>query len=186
MGTDKALIRLGTQTLGGRALQTLNGASDEVLVVGALPAGWDVPESEARCIPDDAPGLGVLGGIATALRVMQHDLALVIACDMPFLTPEALWAVAQAADGFDGAMVCTDRGYEPCCAAYARSALPAIQRMVDSGLLAAQDVPRFARIRAVTADELRRVGIDDIVLTNLNTPADLERVRDLMAKRDHA
>ena len=74
MGRDKRTLRVGNRTL----LSHTKAALSE--------AGW-----KARVVADDLkPGLGPLGGIATALRKTTHSRVLFVGCDMPFLSDELL------------------------------------------------------------------------------------------------
>ena len=74
MGRDKRTLRVGNRTF----LSHTKAALSE--------AGW-----KARVVAKDLkPGLGPLGGIATALRKTTHSRVLFVGCDMPFLSGELL------------------------------------------------------------------------------------------------
>ena len=61
-GSDKALAELGGETLLARAVATLSGWCDQVVVVGR-------EQAPALTLPDwPRPAMGPLGGIAAALR----------------------------------------------------------------------------------------------------------------------
>jgi molybdopterin-guanine dinucleotide biosynthesis protein A len=85
-GSDKALAQLNGQSLLARAVDTLSGWCDAVVVVGR-------DEAPAPTLPDwPNPGMGPLGGIAAALRHAQgagYDAVLSCGVDAPFL-PENL------------------------------------------------------------------------------------------------
>ena len=68
MGADKAMLDFDGQPLLARTLATLRCVADDVLIVGAQPAyaGFG-----ATLVADDWPGLGTLGGLATALRIAR-------------------------------------------------------------------------------------------------------------------
>ena len=53
--------------------------------------------AETRVIPDAQPGLGPLGGLATALAAITTPYAFVIACDMPFAQPALIRLQARLA-----------------------------------------------------------------------------------------
>jgi molybdopterin-guanine dinucleotide biosynthesis protein A len=106
-GSPKALAEYEGQTLADRARRLLDGACDEVLVVG--PGG----------LPD--PGTGPVAAIAAGLRAATNELALVIPVDMPLLTADALRALADACREAAVAQA----GPLPC--AVTRAALPAFE-----------------------------------------------------------
>lgn len=92
-GSDKVFATVGGVRLidaaaaslaGVPTLRVLLGSRERVAAVGpALPAG-----SEA--LADDRPGLGPLGGLATALARHPHGWTALLAADMP-LVPRCWW-----------------------------------------------------------------------------------------------
>jgi molybdenum cofactor guanylyltransferase len=104
----------------------------------------------------DDPGTGPVAAIAAGLRAASHDVAIVIPVDMPLLTVAALHALANACR--DAAV--TQRGPLPC--AVARDALSAF----EAG---------ERRLRTVLAGlDTATVELDERVLANVNTPAELD------------
>jgi molybdopterin-guanine dinucleotide biosynthesis protein A len=94
MGQPKALLRLTPDgpTLIELALAAVRSvAADAILVTNA-------PETYAflgcRMVADQFPGLGALAGIHAGLAVSAHEHNLIVACDMPFLNPALLAALA--------------------------------------------------------------------------------------------
>ena len=77
MGRDKAGAVLAGETLLARAVRTLAEVFDEVLVVGCDGLDFD-PPAHVRAVPDERPGLGPVGGIATALAAARHDWVFVL------------------------------------------------------------------------------------------------------------
>ncbi len=66
-GSDKALAELGGHTLLARAVDTLSGWCEYVVVAGRETA-------PAPCIPDwPHPSMGPLGGIAAGLRLARDE-----------------------------------------------------------------------------------------------------------------
>jgi len=102
------------------------------------------------------PGTGPVAAIAAGLRAATHELAVVIPVDMPLLTAGALRLLAGACR--DAATA--QRGPLPC--AVARRTLPAF----ETG---------ERRLRAVLDGlDTARVEVDEDLLVNVNTPADLD------------
>ena len=105
MGTDKAFVMLAGETLLARALRLCRAVSSQVLIVGDRRKF----ASFAAVVEDVFTGCGPLGGIHAALRASQTDLNLVLAVDVPFVSPALLkLLVARARDS--SAVVTVPRG----------------------------------------------------------------------------
>ncbi len=90
LGRDKAALVLdasGTDLL-TRTARLLQSLLPRVLVVGRTHAGFE-------SLPDDAPGAGPVGGVATALR-HAGTACLVLSCDLPFMDRATLSLLLQA------------------------------------------------------------------------------------------
>lgn len=173
MGTDKALVSFGGRPLISRVVDTLRALSDDIVIASDRTGVYD--GLAARVVPDLRPGCGPLGGIGGGLAGVRHDLALVVACDMPFLSPDFLALLAAKARGRDGAVPMKGGQYEPLHAVYRRSCLPAIERRIGAGDFQAFSFFPDVRIRAVPEAEWRRVDPDGRSLVNLNSADELER-----------
>ena len=95
-GSDKALAELHGRTLIARAVETLEGFCDKVIVVGR-------PSAPAQTIPDwPRPDMGPLGGIAAALRLAQdEDYATVLTCGVDSVAlPDDLLAILSPAPAY--------------------------------------------------------------------------------------
>jgi molybdenum cofactor guanylyltransferase len=102
------------------------------------------------------PGTGPVAAIAAGLRAAAHGLTVVIPVDMPLLTADALRLLAGACR--DAAVA--QAGPLPC--AVARRMLPAF----ETG---------ERRLRTVLAGlDTVHVELDERLLANVNTPADLD------------
>ena len=102
------------------------------------------------------PGTGPVAAIAAGLRVASHEVAVVIPVDMPLLTGEALRLLTGACR--DAAVA--QAGPLPC--AVARRTLPAF----ETG-------ERRLRIVLDGLDTVR-IELEEELLANVNTPADLD------------
>jgi molybdopterin-guanine dinucleotide biosynthesis protein A len=175
MGTDKALIDYQGRPILAHVIDTLRQLSDDVLVVsnrsdvyGPLAAPLD-----ARIVPDYEPPSGPLGGIAAGLAAMNHDLAIVVACDMPFLNLELFRFLIERAGDFDAVVPQTGDQPEPLHAVYRRSCLAAIQRRLANDERRVISFFQDVRLSVVSEAEWRVIDPAGRSLSNLNTPADL-------------
>jgi molybdopterin-guanine dinucleotide biosynthesis protein A len=173
MGTDKAFIEFEGRPLIARVLETLRTLSDDVLIASDRAGAYDGFGS--RVVPDLRPGCGPLGGIGGGLTAAGHELAWVVACDMPFLNPDFLLLLAAKAGAHDGAVPLKNSQYEPLHAVYRRTCLTAVERRLKIGDLQAFRFYPDVRIRAVPEAEWRSVDPEGLSLVNLNSAAELER-----------
>lgn len=178
MGQDKALLRVRPDDppLAQIVIERLRAVADEVFVVASdrpAYARFGVP-----VVPDDHPGTGALGGIATAVRQAEHEACIVVACDLPFLSSELLaWMAGQRA-GWDvviprlpgrsrqgGELV-----FHTLHAIYGRSCLPAIRRRMDDGRYQVIGFFDDVRVRPVTEAEVSAIDPELRSFFNVNTP----------------
>jgi molybdopterin-guanine dinucleotide biosynthesis protein A len=130
MGVDKASVRIGGRRLLDRVLSVVTGLFDDVVVVGR--AEWTDAPGAVRFAEDDFPGRGPLGGLYTGLGLVAHERALVMGCDMPFITAEALRELVSHDGEADATVARTDGCPQPLLAVYDRRVRPVVGRLFTS------------------------------------------------------
>lgn len=178
----------GLELVGGRrVLDRLVDACVEAF--GALPllvanapdaADW---RPGLRVVADLRPGLGAVGGIQTAV-VEAPAPVVVVAWDMPFVTPALLRRLAEGLDDSDAVLPESGsrRGAEPLCAAYGPACGPAIERALAAGDQRAIGFHPWIRVRLLSDTEVRVCGDPARLFFNVNRVEDLreaERLADL-------
>jgi molybdenum cofactor guanylyltransferase len=175
MGRDKALIDFQGQPIITHVMAAVRDLTNDVVVVSNRsdvygPLGAPLG---ARVVADYDPPCGPLGGIAAGLQAMDAEVAIVVACDMPFLSVTLLrWLIDQAA-GYDAVVPQTGAEYEPLHAIYRRTcANPIVQRLAQGDR---RVISFFAdvRLRAIEEAAWRAIDPAGRSLVNLNTPGDL-------------
>lgn len=175
-GGEKAHVGVGGRTVIDRVIDVVAPITDRVVVVtSAGKADLGLP-AEDRVITDRYPGTGPLGGICTGLEAMESELAVVVACDLPFLNGGLLRFVLRLADGFEAVVARREDGRaQPLHALYARACRGAMQRELAAGRLSVWRVLEDLHTRYVGPEECRRLDPDLLSFFNLNTPEDLEQ-----------
>lgn len=168
MGRDKALLRLDGRPLIGLVAERLRAVTGEVIVVA--DHGERYRGFADRTVSDVYPGVGTLGGIHAGLLAAAHDLAVVVACDMPSLDPNVLTWFVDAADGVDLVVLRHEKGVEPLHAVYRKTCLPAIESTIRSGERCAFAFYDQIQIRYVAPEELAVLDPDLASFANVNTP----------------
>jgi molybdopterin-guanine dinucleotide biosynthesis protein A len=188
MGQDKRRLQLwgaaGPMLL-EHTIAFVADVCDEVVVVLNDPSEWS--QLGARIIGDVYPDGGALGGIFSGLRAAQFEHAFVVAADMPLLNRDlALWMIAQPRDydvlvpRIDGTSRARNRlGVETLHAIYSRACLSAMQQQLDAGNPQVIGFFPHVRVRMVEQSTLVQFDPDGMAFSNVNTPADVARVRAL-------
>jgi molybdopterin-guanine dinucleotide biosynthesis protein A len=188
MGQDKAFLRLepGGSMLLEIVLGRLRGVADDVLVVAN-----DVERHlgfGARVVPDVIPGFGTLSGIHAALTVASHEHCLIVACDMPLLSPAILAYMAAQPRDFDVLIPQTPgvsrqgnsgQIYQTLHAIYSRRCAEPIAAQLATGNR--QVVGFFPQVQVRVPDRQALLALDPLELTfmNTNTPDALDVAREL-------
>ncbi|HYA22940.1 MAG TPA: molybdenum cofactor guanylyltransferase, partial [Terriglobales bacterium] len=157
MGTDKAFLRWGDETLLERALKLARAVAEDVRIVGDTKKFGDF----GCVVVEDVYGeRGPLGGIHAALTSSGSELNLMLAVDLPLMRPEFLsYLIGQAREA--GATVTVPDaagGLQPLCAVYRREFAGLAEESLQAGKNKID--PLFAKVstRVVEEEELVRAG----------------------------
>lgn len=174
MGEPKALLRLGPDgpTMVERIVGAVAEVADEVILVGRVT--WSLPESlrHLPCVVD--AGGGAADGVVAALRAARHRFCLVVACDMPFLDPDLLRRMADAAlERGQGVILADDRGDHPLHAVYRTADLDRIESLVGSGERSLTTIAESVGMHRLPEDVEGVAARAEWSAFNVNTPDDL-------------
>ena len=177
LGRDKATTEAGGRPLLHWSALAASEVSDDI-VVAKRPDQDFFPLAgvEWREAVDHRHDRGPLAGLEAALPLIEHELAVAVACDMPFLRPELLRAVADACAGVEIAMPRIDGVAQPLLAAYRPSVVPHATRLLDAGDGRIRALLPLVEHRMLEVEELRAHDPELASFTNVNQPEDLERV----------
>jgi molybdopterin-guanine dinucleotide biosynthesis protein A len=194
-GTDKALVKLAGKTMLQRTGELLTSVCDDVTVVAQegkyADASWPL-------LADRWPGEGPLGGILTALTHLnalamprrpvsgrakaRAQAALILSCDMPFLTTEFLFDLCDRASRSSAFVVLPQSadGLEPLCACWNFRALAPVQAAFDSGVRKVTGAIKHLSTEVLDESVWKRFDKNNRLFWNMNTPADYDEARRLL------
>jgi molybdopterin-guanine dinucleotide biosynthesis protein A len=178
-GRPKGLERVGGIRIIDRVARALAAAVDAPLLLVAnepAAASW-LPD--ARVVPDAFAGRGPLVALHAALHHAASDV-LVVAWDMPFVTPALLRLLRDRGEGAAAAVVEREGGVEPLCAFYARACAPVAERLLGEGERRAEALADAVAAVRIPRHELTPLGDPDVLLFGVNDPAalaDAQRIR---------
>jgi molybdopterin-guanine dinucleotide biosynthesis protein A len=170
-GRQKAFLTFAGQRLIDRQLEVLRPIFSEIWISAndrALFHDVNLP-----VVPDAILDVGPLGGLLAVLEASFAERVFVVACDMPFLVPDAVRLVAHHPD--EAAVVIPVVGHqpEPMFARYTKSATRAIRARIAAGDRKSTCFHTDVSVRVVTEEALRAVDPMLRSLVNVNRPEDL-------------
>lgn len=183
MGEDKALKPFLGRPLVQRVVDRLRPVADELIVTTNHPAGYAFLNLPLH--PDLKPGRGALGGLYTAIASAACPLVAVVACDMPFASPDLIRASSKIMedDQVDVVIAKGEEGYEPLHAVYRReTCLPAIESAIAADQWKVIAWFPQVKVRVLTTEEIKSADPDGLAFWNVNTPeefAEAERLAQL-------
>jgi molybdopterin-guanine dinucleotide biosynthesis protein A len=176
MGTSKALLPFGPETMLQRVVRLLGDLVAPIVVVAA--PGQEIPRLPPGVLVayDEREGRGPLEGLRTGLKALpqQTGAAYVTSCDVPLLVPGFVRQMLNLAQGFDVAVMEIDGFAHPLSAVYGRSVLPHVEDLLAHDRLRPLFLFERVRTRRVSPEEMT-ADPDLRTLRNLNTPDDYRR-----------
>jgi molybdopterin-guanine dinucleotide biosynthesis protein A len=176
MGTPKAWLPFGSETMLQRVVRILSTLVAPIVVVAA--AGQDLPAMPDGVIitHDERESRGPLEGIRAGLKALPAsvDAAYITSCDVPLLVPGFVTQMIELAAGFDVAVMEIDGFPHPLSAIYRRSVLPHIEELLSQDRLRPVFLYERVPTRKVAPAEIT-ADPDLKTLRNLNTPDDYQR-----------
>ena len=171
MGTDKAALRLGDETLLARASRLLQAAGcNKIFLSGHRRDDWS-----GKAIPDESPGAGPVGGIISALLWAAANLPpdaclLFVPVDAPLLTPALLTAMLESVSD-DGCLI----SGSPLPVAL-RTSQPVLRQCatMNEELRTARSCSVRRFVEPLSMSRIKPDEAKQLQLVNVNTPAQWE------------
>jgi molybdenum cofactor guanylyltransferase len=173
MGTSKALLPFGPETMLQRVVRLLGGIVSPIVAVAA--PGQELPPLPPGIIMthDEREGRGPLEGLRAGLKALpgEVDAAYVTSCDVPLLVPAFVQQMLELTQGYEVAVMEIDGFPHPLSAVYRRSVLPHVEDLLAHDQLRPVFLYERVRTRRVMPAEMT-ADPDLRTLRNLNTPDD--------------
>lgn len=176
---NKAFFEIGGELIVERVYRVMRAVFDDIIVVTNAPADylkWDV-----RITTDIFPCRSSMTGVHAGLFLAQTPYVFVCGCDTPFLKKELIETVLSGVDKtIDIVVPQTANGwFEPLCAVYSRSCLPALERSLKQKTYDIRRIFNEVRVKCLGEEILRQADPELASFFNINTPEDLRRAREI-------
>jgi molybdenum cofactor guanylyltransferase len=164
LGRNKALLALGDATVIEHVIAAVSAIASPVTIITNNPQ--DYSHLGLAAAGDLRPGCGPLSGIHAALSLSGTEYVLIQSCDIPLIGPAHLNLLHSNYPGHDITIFKTSR-FEPLCAIYRRTCLPALEELIDHGEYRIIDL-------FPTLDTLVLRSGDEDAFRSINTDEDYE------------
>jgi len=180
-GQNKALIRVGQKRILDRLYDVFSDLFDEIILVTNHPmqfVEWDL-----TIVTDLFPVRSSLTGIHAGLFYMKNPFAFFSGCDTPFLKKDLIEVLLENIDkNKDIIMPETSAGMEPLCAIYSKRCLNAAEHHIKQNKFKIQRALGNHRLKKIPETVLRSKDPELLSFFNINTPEDLTRAEEMIAK----
>ena len=183
MGRDKARLSLGGRTFIERIASALHSITPIVRVVSAKVESFEL---NLPVVADVYHGCGALGGLHAALEACRAPWAIVVSCDLPFVTGELFVRLnSRRAEDVDAiAPLQPDGRPQPLCALYSReNCLEYVERLLGEGERRPRALLQQVRTRWVDPAELIDLKNAELFFMNVNTPEDYARALERVGEK---
>jgi molybdopterin-guanine dinucleotide biosynthesis protein A len=197
MGTDKCLLKVGSEAMLQRICRLLGSVTDQIVVVAAATQTLPPLPGQVVICRDEYPDAGPLAGLTTGLAVInatrrqqssrhtphsgQRPAVYVCGCDSPFLHPQVVQQLS-ARLGTRDAVIVNHRGRDQFLnAVYASSVEATARQLIESGEPRMQSLVNM--LDTIRVDSAEFTGVDPELQTfqNLNTPDEFQRAVEAFA-----
>jgi molybdopterin-guanine dinucleotide biosynthesis protein A len=174
MGSPKALLPFGAETMLQRVVRLLATVVSPIVIVAAPQQSLPDLPADAIVTRDEQEGRGPLEGLRAGLKALPvaSEIAYVTSCDVPLLVPGFVRHMIDLAADHDIAVMEIDGFPHPLSAVYRRDTLPHVEALLAQDRLRPVFLFDMVRTRRVQPSEMISVDPGLTTLRNLNTRED--------------
>ncbi|MCS6815908.1 MAG: molybdenum cofactor guanylyltransferase [Blastocatellia bacterium] len=185
MGRNKALLPIGGRPCLEWVITAARAVTAEITVVTSDPqVGTFCREQGIALAADHYCGIGPLAGLHIALSRCQKEAALILACDLPFLTGEFLGLLRDSFHEAEAIVPLDARGRpQPLCAIYSVACLPLVTDLIEQGERRMNRVLEHLAVRFLAFSAIAHLPGAENFFWDLDTPEDYWRAQQRFHQR---
>ena len=168
MGQDKSLMEFNGMPLIQHAVDTLKTICHQV-VISSNRHAYEFTGCEVW--PDELEIQAPVTGIYTCIRRSATGRNIILSCDMPLVDSRLFEYLIKQDAGFDAIIPVHERGIEPLCGVYNKTAVPVLAANIAENQFSLQQFIREANSSLVEIGPALDFYRDNL-FANVNTPGD--------------
>lgn len=177
MGTSKAHLQFGAETLLQRIVRIMGEVLDPLVVVAAN--GQELPNLDAKVMicRDKNEGHGPLEGLAAGLEALKDscDAVFLSSCDVPFLKKEFILGMTEALGESRMCIPRTEGYFHPLASVYRVDVLSDVLQLLAEKKLRPFFLLEKVNGKIIEEAQLKQFDSELFSLKNLNTPEDFQQ-----------
>lgn len=177
MGTNKALLTIDGKKVIERIVEDLKPIVNNMIIVTN-----SFEEYEFLHIPmveDEWKGIGPLAGIHAGLSASQTQKNILVACDMPFISPRLGTILLDQLSDYEAVVPEISGQLHPLFAVYHRDIRDKIKDAIQRDQLRIRSIFNDIHVNIITETDLKKLGfqIQESALFNMNHPEEYEQAK---------
>ncbi len=177
-GKKKTFHRVGEHSILERLCTLFSKLFKETIIVVNEPE--EFMGLDMMVVTDIIPARCVLAGLHAGLFYASYPYAYVTACDIPFASEAVIRHLVDRVRPGDHVVIPrTDDGLEPLSAVYSKQCIPLIEESLKNNIFMIKKFYKKNHVREVPVSVLRKLDPGMGFIFNVNTPADLEKARQM-------
>jgi len=181
MGFNKALMKLGEETVIERTVKPLLEVFEEVMIITDTPEVYSFLKgvafySDAKELKERNSMIGIYTGLLRA----KYPKAFVVACDMPLISKKLLIYMKQQLHDEDILIPVVNGFYEPLHAFYSKSCLPVFEDCINREKFKVTAAFQGFKIKTVDEEFIRVYDKELQSFININTIEEYQRVCEML------
>ena len=177
MGTSKAHLQFGAETLLQRIVRIMGEVLDPLVVVAAN--GQELPNLDAKVMicRDKNEGHGPLEGLAAGLEALKDrcDAVFLSSCAVPFLKKEFILGMTKALGESRMCIPRTEGYFHPLASVYRVDVLSDVLQLLAEKKLRPFFLLEKVNGKIIEETQLKQFDSELFSLKNLNTPEDFQQ-----------
>ena len=168
------------QPLIKRVVERVSSLAKEIFIVANEPGVYQF--LKLPILVDKVKGVGVMGGLFTALSMAPSPYVAVLACDLPYVNIDLINAEfnLMQAELADVVIPESKNGLEPLHALYqCDTCLPQVQQALAANQKRLVSWLGHVRVRVMRPAEVAKFDPDGMAFININTPEELSRAEEM-------